>query len=311
MQLIDIEILEEIKHVVVHGNCADGMASAIILAAVYPDAKVTFGIYGQKEYENILAEPGMIFCDIIPPKDRVDEFVAVDAIVLDHHKHAKDIIQKYKFHAFADEKEDPGVSGALLAYKNVYVPMMGEDETLEHFAKLAGIRDTWQKNSQFWVDACIQAETLEFYPGDYWLQGPEVFITDEEEQVGEIIYQKKIKFIEKAAEECYFVKIGEYKAAIFQSQDSSDLSDYLRDNFGTNICMGFNYYCRDNKIYIGYSCRSDGSFDVGALAKHFGGGGHSKASGFRREINYLDSVNPYLFTKALIMDYLDQASRLK
>lgn len=297
-----------IKHIVVHGNCADGMASAIILAQCFKNAKVTFGIYGQNEYENILAESGMLFCDIIPPKERTDEFIAVDAIVLDHHKHAKEIVKRYKRHAFGDEVENPGVSGALLAYNNVYVPIMGESEEVKYFAKLAGIRDTWQKDSKYWVDACIQAEALKFYPAEYWLQMPEKLISEEEDIVGEIIYQKKIERIKNSSKECYITKIGEYKVAIFQSEDSSDLSDYLRDNFGINICMGFNYYCRDNKIYIGYSCRSDETFDIGGLAKHFGGSGHSKAAGFRQETN---SHDPYIFTRSLILTYLDLRSRSK
>lgn len=304
---IDTEILENVKYIVVHGGCPDGMASAIILAQAIPSAEIIFGIYGKTEYEKLGAEKGMLFCDIIPPIKRTDEFVKVDAIVLDHHKHAKDTIKKYKYHDFADEVENAGVSGALLAYWNAYIPLLGENSEVEHFAILAGIRDTWQKDSKYWVDACIQAETLKFYPEDYWLEDPDLLITEDEDKVGEIVYQKRIESVKRNAPECYIYSVNKYKVAIFNTRDSSDLSDYLRDNFDVNICIGFTYYCFDNKTYIGYSCRSDGSFDVGAFAKHFdsNGGGHSKAAGFRKDVDLKD-YNPYFSTMTMISKYLDR-----
>lgn len=301
------EVLEKIEHIVVHGECADGTASAIILANVFPRANVTFCKYGGDKYESLECKENMIFCDIIPPEARTDEFVKAGAIVLDHHKYAKNIISKYEYHKFADEKEEPGVSGALLAYRHVYVPIFGEDKSVKDFAILAGIRDTWQKDNSFWVDACAQAEVLEFYdPEEYWLEDPILPLTEEEMDLGEVLYNKKIKLSKNIAKESYIKSVGRYKVAVFQTEDASDVSNELVSNYGVNICMGFNYYCKNNQAYIGYSCRSDGSFDVGAMAKHFKGGGHTKASGFRRELKELNEMNPYQFTIDLILKFLEE-----
>ncbi|NIV35918.1 MAG: hypothetical protein GWN58_42650, partial [Anaerolineae bacterium] len=77
---------------------------------------------------------------------------------------------------FADEDEEPGVSGATLAFRHVWqvihmTARCHEDPYLkvERFAELAGIRDTWQTEDSAWDEACAQAEALMFWGLENWI----------------------------------------------------------------------------------------------------------------------------------------------
>ena len=113
---IPLEVLKAVKTIVAHEKCPDGIAAALILKDVLPEARVIFCQYSTPEHETLAAEPGMLFADFSPPKARVQEFVDKGAVVLDHHKTAKDIVAAFGDNGvFGDEIAEPGVSGAVLA----------------------------------------------------------------------------------------------------------------------------------------------------------------------------------------------------
>lgn len=66
------EQLQKITTIVVHDHCPDGLASAIILHHALPQAKIKFVTYGTKEYQELPAIEGMLFCDISPPYQKSD-----------------------------------------------------------------------------------------------------------------------------------------------------------------------------------------------------------------------------------------------
>lgn len=87
----------------------------------------------------------MLFCDIAPPAERAHEFLPRVPVVLDHHKGAEHLVKTFTHHVFADEKLEPGVSGAVLAYREVWKPLKPLGfTTAADFARLAGVCDTWQ-----------------------------------------------------------------------------------------------------------------------------------------------------------------------
>ena len=148
------ELFENTQRIIVHAHCPDGMASAMILTAALPEAKIEFVQYNSPEHIEMTAEADMLFCDITPHRSRVDDFVRAESIVLDHHRGAKDIVDAFgERGVFADEEKEPGVSGAVLAFREVYdcaLDMDGPNAPsfdVSDFATLAGIRDTWQRES--------------------------------------------------------------------------------------------------------------------------------------------------------------------
>ena len=163
-----IEKLRTVRTIVSHRNCPDGTASALILHDALADngkLNLIFAQYGTEALEKIPVEAGMIFCDITPPPDRTQEFVDAGALVLDHHKTAESTVRAYGENGIFSS--EPGVSGAMLAYREVWHPIyltgsehMAFPTNIEGIALLAGIRDTWQKEHVLWLEACHQAWRL-------------------------------------------------------------------------------------------------------------------------------------------------------
>jgi hypothetical protein len=105
---IDIEKIKAVKVIVTHDNCTDGLAAAILLHDVLPDAEIIFAQHGTEAYAKLEVRPNMLFVDIVPPKERYEEFLKAGAIVLDHHKGVKDVVEKFGTNAvFGDEKQHP------------------------------------------------------------------------------------------------------------------------------------------------------------------------------------------------------------
>jgi len=125
---LDADKLQTIRTIVTHENCSDGLASAMILKSVLPGANVVFLSYNSAAHKELSAIPGMIFCDFSPYVERVQEFIDAGAIVLDHHKYQKDVVEAFGANGvFADETTNPGVAGALLAYQEVWLPLVKSD----------------------------------------------------------------------------------------------------------------------------------------------------------------------------------------
>ena len=61
--------------------------------------------------------------------------------------------------------------------------------------------------------------------------------------------------------------------------NNSELLGYLAETSAADFALG--YFCRADGTWQ-YSLRSRGkdAYDVSAVAKHFGGGGHHSAAGF-------------------------------
>jgi oligoribonuclease NrnB/cAMP/cGMP phosphodiesterase (DHH superfamily) len=273
-------LIKNINTIVTHANCPDGKASAIILHKVFPDAKVIFLQHNSKPHLELEAKPGMLFCDFSPPRDRVQEFVDVGAYVLDHHKYSKDVVEVFGDHGVYAGEEERGVSGAVLAFREVLAkatPYPGP--ATYDLATLAGIRDCWVKESPRWLEAMEQAAALDFFDTDYLLANG---FGEKEKALGPYLYQKTLAKAKETAENklMFFGNM-----AIMSGIDTSDVADVvfvMHPN--TNILAGFQFVIEDNKAKMVVSLRSRQGTDVGIIAKANGGGGHTNAAGFSRNM---------------------------
>lgn len=293
-------ILHGINRIVVHRNCPDGMASAILL---YDALKIApeFYSYGMDEFQNLKVTPKTLFCDICPPEHLVDKFVEAGGLVLDHHKGAEHSVAKFgERGVFADEKKELGISGAYLAYREVWKTIMPyqSDSCTKRFAELAGIRDTWQIHDKDWEVSCHQAAALTLYPWKHWKKqidfnghdGDDKYLSFRDEMsVGELIFEDRMSKAKVCASKAYItIDSAGRRIAIFNDGDKviSDVAELLRVD-GINIITGF-FYTKtsvDSKSpALCYSLRSDGSFDVSRFAKELGGGGHTKAAGYIKTV---------------------------
>lgn len=297
--MIPLEILHGIKTIITHDKCPDGTASALLLRDVLPDANVIFCQYSTPAHEALVAEPGIIFADFSPHRDHIQKFVDAGAVVLDHHRTAKEVVAAFgPLGVFGDEVGDPGVSGAVLAYREVWKPLReelralkgstiisdGYDEWVENFARIAGIRDTWQKKSPDWEKACVQSSALFFMPQQEIVQmGLREVWKNWDVQLGwagQIHYTKHCRTVEKVVKDSFrYTTVKGTRIALFQGVKlSSDAAEV--PGVDVDIICGFEVIYEDNAPRYIYSCRSRTNYDVSALAKFYDGGGHRAAAGF-------------------------------
>jgi hypothetical protein len=133
---MNVEILKNVRKLIVHGPCADGRASALILRDALPEREILHVQYSTPEHKALVPEPGVLFCDFSPWVERVEgqmtaagrelaqRWVDAGAIVLDHHTGTADLVAMFgERGVFADVKTGPGVSGAMLAFREVWQPL--------------------------------------------------------------------------------------------------------------------------------------------------------------------------------------------
>jgi len=289
--MLPVAKLQAVKHIVSHENCPDGIASAMILKNVLPDAKVTFLQYETPEHKGLVPEEGMLFCDFSPHKSRVVDFKEAGALVLDHHKSQEAVVELFGPNGvFADEKAEPGVCGAVLAFREVWEPLMKATgipddfrpfirELIRDFATLAGIRDTWQRKDPRWIAACEQAEALPFWPIETLLDlAPEQWA--QKLELGPILYAKRLKSAEKCIEKSFqfWTTAKQRRVVVFDGlKQSSDAAEMLGDK--ADFVVGLGMTVENNDPQIIYSSRSHTGFNCSAFALAHGGGGHTAAAG--------------------------------
>lgn len=292
------DILRALRIAVVHANCADGRASAVILQAALPHIEVREVAHDSREHREMRPEPGVIFCDFAPwaPKASAvptpDELAAraeamrpwADAgtIVLDHHKGAVDLVRAFgERGAFADEKAEPGVSGAVLAWREVYAPtcgafVVGPALTL---ARLIGIRDTWQRADPEWERACAVSAAVRFLPLDEALTRGPAGVMAFADEAGELLVRKQLDAAREAAANAVRMTIGGRRVAVISSVSlTSDVADVLGAE--VDIVAGFDYLHSRDGVRLQWSLRGRNGVDVSAIARANGGNGHTAAAGF-------------------------------
>jgi hypothetical protein len=306
--MLNRDDLSKVRTVVVHADCPDGLGSAMLIHDVLRDAEIKFRTHHTAEYDELPAEPGMLFCDIVPPPERIQEFVDAGAIVLDHHKGVEDVVAKFGAHGvFADEKKDPGVSGARLAWSNIWLPLAEQAytdankaagparirmEQVERFSRLLGIRDTWQNQSELWEESRMVSEVLSFLPTDYWLADHVPYVLDGEMKMGETLVKRHDALVKRLAEKAFRFDCGTIKLALLPGSKLvvSDAAELLRKE-NIDIIAGFTFYCDKEQghdetcevqgiiPHLAFSIRTGPAADAVAFARLFGGNGHSRAAG--------------------------------
>lgn len=161
--VLSIKLLKRVVVVYTHGKCPDGLASAMILKDAFrmlgTSPRIEFLVHGTPEHQAATdTTEQALFCDIAP---RAGSGSFLDRsrwpIVLDHHKGAEELVRSFgELGVFADEKLEPGVSGAVLAFREVWSlayehaarrgrhPIDKTYPQVKDFADSVGARDTWQ-----------------------------------------------------------------------------------------------------------------------------------------------------------------------
>ncbi len=295
---ISIEALRGVRRLIIHGpTCPDGRAAALLLMDALPGVRVTWMDHNTRAHRELQPEPGLVFCDFVPYVERDDagiitpvsmaylrDLAATGTIVLDHHKGAADVVAAFGDRGiFADEVRRPGVSGALLAYEEVWVPRRGTTwessvatvHAAFNLARLAGIRDTWQRKDPRWIEACAQAAALCFWPFETLTLGPGL---DALVAIGPVLLAKDAERARQSLAGAWRGNLTGLRVVIFEgtSHDASEVSDIAN----ADLVAAFHYEIAEDGPAMKVSIRSRGAVDCSVLAKRHGGGGHSGAGGF-------------------------------
>lgn len=310
MGYFTLDQLRGIKTVISHGNhCPDGVASAMIVADAYgaPGPEIRVVDHQSEEKANLVPQPGMMFVDFSPPEEKAGAFIEAGTIVLDHHKKGSSVqaFVAAGLGVFGDEDKDPGVCGATLAFEHVWRPLRAANEAkdaaskilqleplvVQEFARLSGIRDTWQTKSPDWMTACKMAEALRFWPLDALLKLAPLDWRGHLE-LGERLWDKKAKTVSTVSNKVYrWTSPRGTKVALFQGVGlSSDVAEFVGPT--TDLIVAYDIAHENGGLRLICSTRSRGDYDCGRLALAHGGGGHTRAAGFNLPMT-IESPNPY------------------
>lgn len=299
--MLCIDSLLAVRTIVTHEGCADGIASAIILRDALPNARVESVQYNTPAHRDLRATPGMLFCDMTPLPARVQEFVDAGAIVLDHHKGAREIVDAFgERGVFADEAAEPGVSGATLAFREVWLPLMRHASTdtaqrMHDFASLAGIRDTWQTGSPRWREARAQEAALRFWPPEMLIGVPLDALSARLEIADTLLVLDEQRDNQSLAEAHRF-QVGGVRVLAFDGTHVNDIAERVRGD--VDLVLGWRYLVEEGRQRIKVSVRTSGDVSALAFAKANGGGGHEHSGGFK--IDAPADASPYTLLYDLV-----------
>jgi hypothetical protein len=325
---ISIERLKNVKRLVTHANCPDGVASALIVRDALPDVEVLFVKHGTEQHRELEPRPGTLFVDFSPHVEKDDLFqvvkhwVEAGTIVLDHHPTQRDVTMAFVEAGLgAYGENDRGECGAWLAYEHVWRALKGDHHfqidgadfglSVRNFAELAGVRDTWKKDDPRWYKACLQAEALMFWSFDH-VDLDEFVESSEMTTLGGRLFEKKLEHARAAIAESHrFQTPRGTRVLLFQGvTPTSDAAELLEkdpyldgrgDRHAPDIVAGFHYRVDAGKLQLTFSTRSHTGYDVGAFCKAHGGGGHTAAAGFT--VSGEMSANPYTVFKLLLQEW--------
>lgn len=276
-----------------HGHCDDGFAAAwCVRAATGPDIFEFYpGVYQQAPPD--VTGRDVLFVDFSYKRPVLLEMAAKarSIVILDHHKTAAEDLADFKKPTpYLDGPTQPGIaalfdmsrSGAGMAWD-----FFNEGRLRPDFINYIEDRDLWRKALPGGDEFTI---ALRSYPQDFavWdklvAAGPEALI----EEGGSIqrYYRQRVEELKRSS---YLAEVkvrgtGETAGLIKWKIKVANApyfaaSEVAGELASEDVDFGACYF----EVSPGrwqYSLRSRGEFDVSAVAKRFGGGGHKAAAGF-------------------------------
>lgn len=311
--------------VIYHANCADGFGAAFAAWTKFGDDAEYLPLqYGKvpepQDLRDMVGERDVYVLDFSLPRPGMDElFRSAECVIwLDHHASA------FKDHGFTinapgeppvtpltrhDIVLDNNRSGALIAWEYFHpgteVPMFVKHiddydrwqfklEGTKEFNKALWSYTPWSfEQWREWFYDCEQGFNHSYW-ADLYNEGAAI-LRAHNQNVQSVVKgaAMRCRITEAATYLGYFAgpmgDIDEYSeppaglAANCPPHLTSDVGHELATQSGTfGLCWALG---KDGKVKA--SLRSNGGYDVSAIAKVFGGGGHKNAAGFETDINTL------------------------
>lgn len=261
-----------------HAKCQDGLGAKYAAWHKFRDNAVYIPVnYNEPVPEKVYGKSNDIYIiDFSYPKDvLLDIQSKVNSIVvLDHHKTAKEALEGLDFAHFDMDK-----SGAVLAWEYFHpgTPIPG---------LLTRIMDRdiwkWQYKDTTQVLAMVSLAEEDFSKwDDLEAIGPEAVA-----KMGQHVVAYQDLCVKQAMDYVRVVKWRGYDVAVINSTHmTSEVGNQLCKTLDVDFAIVWSMY-PIGVVYMGF--RSVGDFDVSAIAKTFGGGGHKNAAGASAPISILN-----------------------
>jgi len=270
-------------YVLYHAHCTDGTGSKYAAWKKFKNnAKYIAVNYGQPLPE-MIPNSEVYILDFSYPRDVLEELMKAHSkvVVLDHHKTAEEALRGLPCCTFDMHK-----SGCVLAWEYFH-PGISVPSLLLDIQD----RDLWlfkRDNSK-----SIHAG-LVTYKGDmdYWDEAVEIYEIYEHlvRSGNTILLVQNLKVESAVKHKVKVINFLGYKVGVTNSTD-------FASEIGNGICLSPEHkvdfalvyaITTDNEALC--SLRSLPEFDVSAVAKKFGGGGHKNAAGFRVSLETLNDI---------------------
>ncbi len=275
-------------------DCADGFAAAWVARKVYPDAEIIGCWYQCAEEDLPVVEAGdrLIIVDFSFPKTILDSWweKGADILLIDHHKTAQEhlgfdlenlsgsVRREYIF--------DMSRCGAILTWQYFF-----PEEDVPTFLEYINDRDLWEKKLPYSeeVHTVIGKIGRSFELFDLLENSPDYDLVDVLAGIGKVLLIPKRKEIARIVLRAKETTIAGHELIPYIELEPDGSEDYLT----SDICEELYTNQFPNAPFVAcltsdrtMSLRSnknhpDGGFDVSAVAKQFGGGGHKNSAGFK------------------------------
>lgn len=259
-------------HVIYHADCYDGFGAAWAAWTRLGDKATYIPAFHGTEPPDFPKDAHVVIVDFSYPRKKILELKerVASLVILDHHKTAEDNLGDLSFAIF-----DMNHSGAWLSWE-YFRPHVDTPELINYLED----RDLWRfklpKSKE--VSAALQAYPFEF---DVWEELS--FHIGRLKSEGEVVLRLKNQLVKTICENARWLEVGGYKVPVANtSVFFSEVGQELCRMHPGALFGAFYYDRKDGRRQWGL--RPVGEFDVSAVAKKLGGGGHKAASGFYEPI---------------------------
>lgn len=270
--------------VIYHGGCRDGFCAAWVCSRFLEEAEFFAGYYGQPPPD--CTGRHVYIVDFSYPLADMQAIAASAKTlkVLDHHKTAEEALRGFSgpnVTVFFDMDR----SGATLAW-DYFRPTEKRPMIVEYIED----RDLWRwklpesravnaylSTLPFDFAAWMAAETT---AAQDCMEGYEAHYSAA--RAGRHVEAKTEQYVREMAKNARRVMFEGHEVPLVNAPqvDISELLDYLINHGECVSPIAIGWWQRADGVFQ-YSLRSRGDFDVSALAKKYGGGGHKNAAGFQ------------------------------
>jgi len=283
------------SYIVIHGNCPDGCAAAILAKTIDPTVKIVFGSHTKIDEQMIKTagfvppEHTMYAVDICGSEKNLGAVTAILAEkkskieIYDHHA-SRSWLSGYTFPSSVDARAvfSNTECGSLL-FLNHLVTQHSGLEKFRDFVLTVNDRDLWlNKDSR-----SAELNTLHYILGDSlfikrFYRNPSMTFSESEKAL--IDYELRRE--KDAVEKCFTDMIqktdsnGNRYGVVYTHGKSSVILNAAINKFNLDYAIHIDLNEKKGAV------RGKGVFDCSAYAEKFGGGGHHDASGFTFNFNY-------------------------